>query len=188
MVSICGLGSWRARNSSITVRVPDPGSRRSHGRMPSSPTGTERRPASGSPGAVIRRIGLSRKGSPESWPPGGGRPADRDVRTVGRELAEYPLADRPARPPQARLRPSAATRRGAAGRFLCARAGGPRGPAAGWHVRAARVRDDPPDHVRGDRDRARRLSDWPIPYSRPLGLFSSNGLLLPVRRSRPPFA
>ena len=73
-MSIGGLSSWRARNSSVIDLVPEPGSRRSHGRSPSSSTGTERRRASGSPGAVISRIGLSRKASPESSPSAGGRP------------------------------------------------------------------------------------------------------------------
>ena len=81
-VRIDGTSPRVRSHSSAIFREPEPGSRRSHGRPPSSSTATQRRLASGSSGAVTSTISLTPKASPTSRSSSGTRPGDGDVRAV----------------------------------------------------------------------------------------------------------
>jgi hypothetical protein len=73
-VSTVGSMPREARNSSTSVRVPEPGSRSSHGRMPSSSMSTHRRRASGSSALVTSTKSLSAKSTPTRRSSSGIRP------------------------------------------------------------------------------------------------------------------
>ena len=59
-VSVCGSSPAEARNSSLTTRVPEPGSRSSQTRRSSSTASTAAPPACGSSGAVMRTKSLAK--------------------------------------------------------------------------------------------------------------------------------
>ena len=74
-VSVCGRRSWSARKPATSCRVPEPLSRISQTRLPSSSGRTGRSVASGSSGAVISASSLGRNARPAMRSSSGGRPA-----------------------------------------------------------------------------------------------------------------
>src|SRR5215218_1255947 len=95
-VSVCGSSPAAARNSSLTTRVPDPGSRSSQTRRSSSAASTAPPPVCGSSGEVMRTKSLGRIAV--AWMRGsrGGRPpiatSARWSSTRSRTCSRFPTA------------------------------------------------------------------------------------------------